>query len=56
VKLDIVGVVTLAMITALGGGILRDIVLGSLPPACARVAPSSSRGGIDPARATLHTM
>jgi uncharacterized membrane protein YeiH len=33
VKLDIVGVVTLGMITALGGGILRDIVLGSLPPA-----------------------
>ncbi|MFF5263801.1 trimeric intracellular cation channel family protein [Actinomadura viridis] len=32
-RLDIVGVVTLGMITALGGGIIRDILLGSLPPA-----------------------
>ncbi|MEO7125997.1 MAG: trimeric intracellular cation channel family protein [Nakamurella sp.] len=32
-RLDIVGVVTLGMITALGGGILRDILIGSLPPA-----------------------
>ncbi len=32
-RLDVVGVVTLGMITALGGGILRDILLGSLPPA-----------------------
>jgi uncharacterized membrane protein YeiH len=32
-RLDIVGVVVLGMITALGGGILRDILLGSLPPA-----------------------
>jgi uncharacterized membrane protein YeiH len=32
-ELDIVGVVTLGMITALGGGILRDILLDALPPA-----------------------
>ena len=32
-RLDIVGVVTLGMITALGGGIIRDVLLGSLPPA-----------------------
>ncbi len=32
-RLDIVGVVTLGMCTALGGGILRDILLGALPPA-----------------------
>jgi uncharacterized membrane protein YeiH len=32
-NLDIVGVVTLGMITAVGGGILRDILLGALPPA-----------------------
>src|SRR3954453_88816 len=32
-RLDIVGVVTLGMITALGGGILRDILIESLPPA-----------------------
>jgi uncharacterized membrane protein YeiH len=33
VRLDIVGVVTLGMITALGGGIIRDIVINYLPPA-----------------------
>lgn len=32
-ELDIVGVVTLGIITALGGGIIRDVLLGSLPPA-----------------------
>jgi uncharacterized membrane protein YeiH len=32
-RLDIVGVVTLGMITALGGGIMRDVLLDSLPPA-----------------------
>ncbi|HEY1966893.1 MAG TPA: TRIC cation channel family protein [Pseudonocardia sp.] len=31
-RLDIVGVITLGMITALGGGILRDVLLGALPP------------------------
>jgi uncharacterized membrane protein YeiH len=31
--LDVVGVVTLGMVTALGGGILRDILIDSLPPA-----------------------
>jgi uncharacterized membrane protein YeiH len=33
VRLDIVGVITLATITAIGGGILRDVVLGATPPA-----------------------
>lgn len=32
-RLDIVGVVTLGMITALGGGTIRDILLDALPPA-----------------------
>ncbi|HEY2191725.1 MAG TPA: TRIC cation channel family protein [Actinomycetospora sp.] len=32
-RLDIVGVVTLGMITAIGGGVLRDVLLGALPPA-----------------------
>lgn len=32
-RLDIVGVVVLGMVTALGGGIIRDILLGDLPPA-----------------------
>ena len=35
-RLDLVGVVTLGMITALGGGILRDVLLGSVPPATFR--------------------
>src|SRR3954447_15185550 len=38
-RLDLVGVVTLGMITALGGGTIRDILLDSLPP-----APSSTGG------------
>jgi uncharacterized membrane protein YeiH len=33
VRLDIVGVVTLAVVTAIGGGILRDVLIGSVPPA-----------------------
>jgi uncharacterized membrane protein YeiH len=32
-RLDVVGVVTLGIVTALGGGIIRDIFLDSLPPA-----------------------
>ncbi|MEU4426464.1 trimeric intracellular cation channel family protein [Actinoplanes sp. NPDC024001] len=31
--LDIVGVLTLGAITAVGGGVIRDVLLGSLPPA-----------------------
>ena len=30
---DIVGVITLGIITAVGGGIIRDVLLGALPPA-----------------------
>jgi uncharacterized membrane protein YeiH len=33
VRLDIVGVLALGMITALGGGITRDVLIDSLPPA-----------------------
>ncbi|CAI9404715.1 hypothetical protein HIDPHFAB_04236 [Nocardioides sp. T2.26MG-1] len=32
-RLDIVGVVTLGMFTALGGGMVRDILVDALPPA-----------------------
>ena len=32
-RLDIVGVVTLGMMTALGGGVIRDVVIGDIPPA-----------------------
>ena len=33
VRVDIINVVTLGMFTALGGGIIRDILLDALPPA-----------------------
>lgn len=33
VRLDLVGVVTLGVVTALGGGIVRDVLIDSLPPA-----------------------
>jgi uncharacterized membrane protein YeiH len=33
VRVDIVGVVTLGMTTAVGGGIVRDVLLGAVPPA-----------------------
>ena len=36
VRLDIVGVVTLGVITALGGGIIRDVLIGDVPPATVR--------------------
>ena len=32
-RLDVVGVLTLGMFTALGGGIIRDVFIDSLPPA-----------------------
>src|SRR5918912_1582786 len=35
-RLDVVGVLALGMITALGGGIIRDVLIGSVPPATFR--------------------
>jgi uncharacterized membrane protein YeiH len=35
-ELDLVGVVVLGAMTALGGGIIRDILIGALPPATFR--------------------
>ena len=35
-RLDIVGVITLGMLTALGGGIIRDVIIGYLPPSTFR--------------------
>jgi uncharacterized membrane protein YeiH len=35
-RLDIVGVLALGMITALGGGIIRDVLIGAIPPATLR--------------------
>ncbi len=34
--LDVVGVVTLGMMTALGGGVIRDVIIGAIPPATFR--------------------
>lgn len=34
--LDLFGVVTLGVLTALGGGVLRDVLLGALPPGALR--------------------
>ncbi|HZQ32846.1 MAG TPA: trimeric intracellular cation channel family protein, partial [Mycobacterium sp.] len=31
-RLDLVGVVTLGMLTALGGGVIRDVLIGAIPP------------------------
>lgn len=31
-QLDIVGVLTLATVTGLGGGVIRDLIIGSVPP------------------------
>ena len=33
VDVDLVGVLTLGIITAVGGGVVRDVLLGALPPA-----------------------
>lgn len=38
-RLDIVGMVTLGMVTALGGGIVRDVLIGAVPPAAFRYWP-----------------
>lgn len=35
-RLDIIGVVTLGLMTALGGGVIRDVVIGDIPPATFR--------------------
>ena len=35
-NLDLVGIMTLAFCTALGGGIIRDTLLGAVPPAALR--------------------
>ena len=36
VRLDVVGVLALGIITAIGGGIIRDTLIGALPPATFR--------------------
>lgn len=35
-RLDVVGVVTLGIVSALGGGLLRDVLIGAEPPAALR--------------------
>ncbi|MEZ7006546.1 trimeric intracellular cation channel family protein [Streptomyces sp. AD55] len=39
-RLDVVGVIVLGLITALGGGFVRDVLIGSLPPTT-RVRPAT---------------
>ncbi len=34
--MDLFGIMVLAMVTAIGGGTLRDLLLGDLPPFCLR--------------------
>lgn len=36
VRLDVIGVVTLGVVTAVGGGVIRDLVIGAVPPATFR--------------------
>ena len=36
VRFDIVGVVVLAVVTGIGGGIIRDVLIGDIPPASFR--------------------
>jgi len=36
VRLDVIGVVTLGILTAVGGGVIRDLVIGAVPPATFR--------------------
>jgi uncharacterized membrane protein YeiH len=38
-RLDIVGMVALGMVTAVGGGIMRDVLIGAVPPAAFRYWP-----------------
>ncbi|HDL53314.1 MAG TPA: trimeric intracellular cation channel family protein, partial [Proteobacteria bacterium] len=33
-KMDLLGVVVLALVTAVGGGTIRDLLLGAVPPFC----------------------
>ena len=35
-KMDVLGVATLGVITAVGGGIIRDVLIGVTPPAAFR--------------------
>ena len=32
-RLDVVGTITLGMVTAIGGGVIRDLLIGAVPPA-----------------------
>jgi uncharacterized membrane protein YeiH len=38
-RLDIIGMVTLGMVTAVGGGIVRDVLIGAVPPAAFKYWP-----------------
>jgi uncharacterized membrane protein YeiH len=38
-RLDIIGMVTLGIVTAVGGGIVRDVLIGAVPPAAFKYWP-----------------
>lgn len=38
-RFDLVGVVILALVTSIGGGSIRDVIVGALPPSALRSAP-----------------
>ncbi len=45
VRLDIIGVLSLGVITAIGGGLIRDVLLGATPPAAFEHWYSGGAGG-----------
>ena len=40
---DVIGILVLAVVTAMGGGVIRDILLGATPPAAFATGCTSSR-------------
>ena len=48
--MDLLGVIVLGVITSVGGGILRDVILGITPPlaACGRRRVASAVHPVDP--------
>ena len=49
-KLDLMGAIVLAVVTAMGGGMMRDALIGRHPPAA---FDSSLRPGLERSRASL---
>ena len=43
IQFDIVGVIVIGTVTGLGGGIMRDVLIGDIPPASTGNGSSGSR-------------